>query len=55
MLLRPPIVVAMPTPSAIMNGTVIGPVVTPPLSNDMARKLFLPLSIKSAHTINSTM
>ena len=27
-----------PTPSAMMNGTVIGPVVTPPESNAMAQK-----------------
>jgi len=27
-----------PTPSARMNGTVIGPVVTPPESNAMPRK-----------------
>ena len=29
---------AMPTPSAMMNGTVIGPVVTPPESYATARK-----------------
>ena len=28
---------ATPTPSAMMNGTVIGPVVTPPESNATAR------------------
>ena len=28
---------AMPAPSAIINGTVIGPVVTPPESNATAR------------------
>ena len=28
----------MPTPSAMMNGTVIGPVVTPPESKATARK-----------------
>ena len=30
---------ATPTPSAIMNGTVIGPVVTPPESNATERML----------------
>lgn len=30
---------AMPTPIAMMNGTVIGPVVTPPESYATARKL----------------
>ena len=29
---------ATPTPSAMMNGTVMGPVVTPPESKDTARK-----------------
>ena len=29
-----------PTPSAIINGTVIGPVVTPPESKESAKKLF---------------
>ena len=29
-----------PTPSAMINGTVIGPVVTPPASNATARKSF---------------
>ena len=29
---------AIPTPSAIIKGTVIGPVVTPPESNATARK-----------------
>ena len=32
---RPPTVRAMPTPRAMMKGTVIGPVVTPPESNDI--------------------
>ena len=32
----PPMVMAIPTPRAIMNGTVMGPVVTPPESNDSA-------------------
>ena len=36
---------AMPMPSAIMNGTVIGPVVTPPESNASAVKLLPPLAI----------
>ena len=30
---------ATPTPRAMMNGTVIGPVVTPPESNATERKL----------------
>ena len=51
--LRPPIVVAIPTPNAIINGTVMGPVVTPPESNDKAKKLFLPLSISIAPKANS--
>ena len=29
-----------PTPSAMINGTVIGPVVTPPESNATAQKFF---------------
>ena len=36
---------ATPTPSAMMNGTVIGPVVTPPESNATAR---MPWSDKNA-------
>ena len=31
---------ATPTPSAMMNGTVIGPVVTPPESNATERKFW---------------
>ena len=37
----------MPTPSAMMNGTVMGPVVTPPESNATARKS---LGTKAAST-----
>ena len=36
---------ATPTPSAMMNGTVIGPVVTPPESNATAR---MPASERNA-------
>ena len=39
-----------PRPSARMNGTVIGPVVTPPESNAMERK-FLSVNAASANTI----
>lgn len=35
--LLPPRTAATPMPSAMMNGTVIGPVVTPPESNAAAR------------------
>ncbi len=34
--LLPPIVEEIPTPNAIINGTVMGPVVTPPESNAIA-------------------
>lgn len=40
----------IPTPRAIINGTVIGPVVTPPESNATARKP-LGTNIASAKTI----
>ena len=33
-------IAAIPTPNAIINGTVIGPVVTPPESNAIAKKSF---------------
>ena len=46
--LRPPILRAIPTPSAMINGTVIGPVVTPPESNASARKGVLDRSKSSA-------
>jgi hypothetical protein len=36
---------ATPIPSAIINGTVIGPVVTPPLSNASGNIPSLPLII----------
>ncbi len=51
--LRPPIVVDIPTPSAMINGTVIGPVVTPPESNDKGIKEILPFSISIAQTAKS--
>ena len=44
----PPTVVAIPKPKAIMKGTVIGPVVTPPESKDMERKSFFPHSMRIA-------
>ena len=53
--LRPPTVMAMPTPSAMMKGTVIGPVVTPPESNDIGRKDPLPASNSSAAMQKSSM
>ena len=40
----PPRVPAIPTPRAIMKGTVIGPVVTPPESNARARNSSLPIT-----------
>ena len=47
----PPSVPAIPTPSAIMNGTVIGPVVTPPESNASGRNSSFPIT-RSAPNAN---
>ena len=52
---RPPTVRAMPTPRAMMKGTVIGPVVTPPESKDRGIRLPLPELMSSAATVKSTM
>ena len=52
---RPPTVRAMPTPRAMMKGTVMGPVVTPPESKESGRKDPFPLSIRRAARQNSTM
>ena len=41
---------ATPTPMAMMNGTVIGPVVTPPESKATLRK-FASVNAASANTI----
>ena len=49
----PPTVVAMPTPSAIIKGTVMGPVVTPPESNERGMSSNFPCSASTAHTANS--
>ena len=51
----PPIVVEIPTPSAIINGTVIGPVVTPPESKESGKSVDLPISGEAiiAQTANS--
>ena len=43
----PPKVVAIPTPNAIINGTVIGPVVTPPESNASGKSDHLSISISN--------
>ena len=51
-LFLPPRVIAMPTPRAIMNGTVIGPVVTPPESNAIGRNSGLPLTTTSEASAN---
>ena len=40
----PPSDVAIPTPSAIIKGTVMGPVVTPPESKANGSRLFFPLA-----------
>ena len=48
----PPRVAAIPTPRAIINGTVMGPVVTPPESKARARKFPFPFMIKSADSAN---
>ena len=48
----PPILCDMPMPSAIMNGTVIGPVVTPPLSKASGMKSAPPFSAKIAVKAN---
>ena len=40
----PPIVIDIPNPIAIIKGTVIGPVVTPPESKESGIKLALPFS-----------
>ena len=53
--LRPPSVIAMPTPSAIMKGTVIGPVVTPPESKARARKSELPFMTTSDVSANRSI
>ena len=45
---RPPIVVAIPTPSAIIKGTVMGPVVTPPESKSSAKNLLFPVDKRIA-------
>ena len=46
---RPPTVREIPTPSAMMKGTVIGPVVTPPESKESGRKApFPPPSSRAA-------
>ena len=45
--LLPPITLDIPTPKAIINGTVIGPVVTPPESNDTGNKNVLPFKVTS--------
>ena len=50
--LRPPIVWAIPMPSAIINGTVIGPVVTPPESNASGRYDLPPWAIISEANAN---
>ena len=52
---RPPSVAAIPTPSAMIKGTVMGPVVTPPESNAMGRKSTLPLTTTSAVRAKSVM
>ena len=52
---RPPTVRAIPTPRAMMKGTVMGPVVTPPESKERGRKEPFPLSIRMAARQNSTM
>ena len=51
----PPIAPATPTPSAMMNGTVIGPVVTPPESNASGTNAFRPTDTMSIPSMNSTM
>ena len=53
--LRPPMVVAMPTPKAIINGTVMGPVVTPPESKERGKKLNLPSCMSIAQSANSSI
>ena len=52
-LCLPPTVAAMPTPSAMINGTVIGPVVTPPESNARGSMPALPFSVISAQIAKS--
>ena len=52
---RPPTVKAMPTPRAMMKGTVMGPVVTPPESKESGRKDPFPLSMRMAARQNRTM
>ena len=49
----PPRVIAIPTPRAIINGTVIGPVVTPPESKASARKSAFPFIAISAVSANN--
>ena len=44
---------ATPIPNAIINGTVIGPVVTPPESNARGKKYELPLAIARAVRANN--
>ena len=53
--LLPPIVEEIPTPNAIINGTVMGPVVTPPESNASGKSVDLPISGDAiiAQTANS--
>ena len=53
--LRPPTVRAIPTPRAMMKGTVMGPVVTPPESKDMAMREPRPASMSSAARQKRTM
>ena len=45
----------IPTPNAMMNGTVIGPVVTPPESNASGSRLILPLSDSISASANSAI
>ena len=50
----PPMAPATPTPRAMMNGTVMGPVVTPPESNASATNVSLPTVIISMPSMNRT-
>ena len=52
---RPPRVCAMPSPRAMMKGTVMGPVVTPPESKDRGRKDCAPPEISRDENAKRSM
>ena len=55
LLLRSPKTPAIPTPRAMIKGTVIGPVVTPPESKARGNRLSLPLTTSISARANNSM